>query len=259
MKKIKVKKSEIYYNQFTVSKSKWTFLILHWWWGLAEPWTNVAKWLQGNGYNVIVPDLPGFWKTKLDKVYDIYSYADMVKDFCIALKLKEVYLIWHSNWWRIAIVLSAKNMIKIKKLFLVASAWIPRKPWIKQKIAWSLAKISKWMLKFLHIEKSKMILKIRNLFYRAIWWHDYLNAEDTKMKKTFLNVFNTDFRKEIKCIKDDTILLWWTKDTYTPLANWEEMSRLIKNSRLIVFKWERHWLHRTMPEKLAEDICLSLY
>jgi pimeloyl-ACP methyl ester carboxylesterase len=94
---------------------------------------------------------------------------------------------------------------------------------------------------------------LRKLFYRAIWSQDYIQAENKPfLKETYLNMISTDLREELKNIKVPTLLIWWEKDTYTPLSDWEFMAKNIKNSELIVMKDKKHWIHLKSPEELVE-------
>ncbi len=100
------------------------FLILHWWGWSSDSWVEVWKILWENFF-VIVPDLPWFWQTKLDKVYTIEDYAEFTKKFIKKLTLDDIILLWHSNGGAISICLSSK--VKLKKLILNNAAWIRKK------------------------------------------------------------------------------------------------------------------------------------
>jgi pimeloyl-ACP methyl ester carboxylesterase len=94
---------------------------------------------------------------------------------------------------------------------------------------------------------------LRKYFYRAIWSQDYINAENTPyLKETYLNMINSDLREEIKDIKIQTLLIWWEKDTYTPLSDWKFMNKNILNSKLVILSDEKHWIHLKSPKKLIE-------
>jgi pimeloyl-ACP methyl ester carboxylesterase len=94
---------------------------------------------------------------------------------------------------------------------------------------------------------------LRKLFYRAIWSQDYIQAETKPfLKETYLNMISSDLSEEIKNIKTPTLLIRWEKDTYTPLSDWKFMNENIKNSKLIVLEWMKHWIHLKNPEKLVD-------
>lgn len=245
-KTIKVWKLDVNYKTLGDEKNQ-AFLILHWWWGSSDSWIKVAE-LLSKDFFVIVPDFPGFWKTFLDKVYTLEDYANFVKFFLEKLKIKEVILLWHSNWWAIAISLVWK--IGIKKFILNNSAWI------RKKIKTSLKRTVLWFF----IKPLKLIRKIpwweklRKLFYRFIGSHDYLEAEKNSYKKqTYLNMINTDLQDKIKTIKEDTLLIRWRYDTYTPLEDGKKIHNLVKKSKLEVID-STHWIHLKKPEELVKVI-----
>jgi pimeloyl-ACP methyl ester carboxylesterase len=106
-------------------------------------------------------------------------------------------------------------------------------------------------LKFL--KKIFIFKKIRILFYKIIWWHDYLNAEKSPfLKQTYLNMISSDLSEKIKKIQKDTLIIWWELDTYTPLSDWTFMRNNIKNSKMSVLDWETHWIHLKNPDRLVE-------
>jgi len=214
---------------------------------------------------VIVPDLPGFWKTKLEKEFDLDEYATVIEEFIIEMWLKNVILWWHSNGWAISIKIANRWKINISRLILNNSAWIRNdsKRSLKRKILNNIAKNIKKIIKILPSPGrgglGRGFKKIRKLFYKAIWSHDYLNAEkNPNLKQTYLNIISSDLTDEIKKIKLDTLLIWWEKDTYTPLSDWNTIRNSIKNSKMIVLKNEKHWIHLHNPELLVKTFLQNI-
>lgn len=250
---IRIGDTNLNYKSFFDNKNKDSFLILHWWWWSSDSWSKVWELLFDNWFNVFIPDLPWFGKTKLNKVYIVEDYADLIEEFIVKTKLNNFNLLWHSNWWRISICLCLGSKLKINKLFLVWSAGVERKIWIKQKFFW-------WLSKLLDFEKLKNCKNMRffkfarRIFYKIIWWQDYLACDNLEKRQTFLNVLNSNLESEMKEIKIPTELIWWDRDTYTPLADWIKINRIIKGSNLTILKWEKHWIHLKSPEKLVKVI-----
>ena len=245
-KTINVNNLKVNYKTFW-EKWKEVFLILHGWWGSSDSWVEVAK-LLSKKFFVIVPDLPWFWKTPLDKVYTISDYSNFVKDFLKKLNIDDIILLWHSNGWAISICLVWK--IKIKKLILNNSAWIRKKTKtsLKRKIFWFFVKPLKFLRNLPWWEKLRII------FYKLIWGHDYLDAEKNPFKRqTFLNMINTDLQEQIQNISISTLLIRWRYDTYTPLEDGKKMNKLIKNSELKIID-STHWIHIKKPKELVEVI-----
>ena len=243
-------KLKINYKDFWEKKSNfWDILILHWWWGKSDSWVEVAELLSKKWFRVIVPDLPGFGKTKMSKIYNLSDYSQVIEEFVKKLKLENIILWGHSNWWAISITLENRWKIDIERLVLNNSAGIrnDKKRSFKRKLLQKLIK----NLKFL--KKIFIFKKIRILFYKLIWWYDYLNAEKSPyLKQTYLNMISSDLQEKIKKIEKDTLLIWWELDTYTPKSDGMFMRNNIKNSKLIVLDNETHWIHIKNPERLVE-------
>jgi pimeloyl-ACP methyl ester carboxylesterase len=197
---------------------------------------------------VIVPDLPGFGKTKIDKVYDVDDYAEVVEKFANKLELSNIFLLGHSNGGRISILLENRENIDIQKLFLNNAAGIKHPASCKQKIAKLMAKILKklsWMPGYNFFRK---------VVYKLIGGHDYLNVKNEKIKQTFLNMIKSDLKKNIAEIKKNTVLIWGKNDTYTPVGDGILMHKLIDNSKLEILDNERHGIHLQNPNRLFSVI-----
>ena len=251
-------KLKINYKEFSPKKTEFSsdedtsfgdILILHWWGGKSDSWVEVAELLSEKGFKIIIPDLPWFWKTEITKIYNLSDYAQIVEEFCKRLELEEIILWGHSNWGAISITLESRWKIDIDRLVLNNSAWIrnDEKRTKKRKILNFVIN----NLKFL--KKIFIFKKIRILFYKIIWGHDYLNAEKSPfLKQTYLNMISSDLQEKIKNIKLDTLLIWGELDTYTPLSDWSFMRNNIKNSKMIVLNNETHGIHIKNPERLVE-------
>jgi len=252
---------EIYYEDWIDKNNKNTVVILHWWWWNSQSWLNIWELLFNNWFNVFIPDLPGFWNTKINKIFELDDYASVVEEFIKKLRLKNIILWWHSNWWAISIRIINRWKIDIRRLILNNSAWIrnDKKRTFKRQILNNFTKIIKTILHILPVRKdwknwNSLIKKIRKLFYRSIWWHDYLNAENNiYLKETYLNMIKTDLSEEISKIKTDTLIIWGKNDTYTPLSDWINMRNKIINSKIIILENEKHWIHLTSPEILVNS------
>ena len=126
--KLKIWKLNISYKLFwELKKGNNNIVILHWWWGSSNSWIKVWELLNSIWYNVIIPDLPWFWKTTLLSALTLEEYAIIVENFIKELSIiwKEwIILWWHSNGWAISIKISNRKKLKISTLILNNSAGI---------------------------------------------------------------------------------------------------------------------------------------
>lgn len=246
---------EINYEEFLAWKENDTIVILHGWWGSSQSWLTVWELLKTNWFNVIIPDLPWFWKTKLKYIFDLDEYAKVIEWFIKELWLKNIILWWHSNGWAISIKIASRWKLDISRLVLNNSAWIrnDKKRTLKRKVLWFVVK------NFSFLKSIFLFKKLRILFYKIIWWRDYLNSEkNPHLKWTYLNMIKSDLTDIISKIEYNTLIIWWEKDTYTPLSDWKFMRDNIKNSKMIVLDNEKHWIHIQNPERLVETFIKNI-
>ena len=123
-KQIKLKKLELNYKILSDENNQFTFLILHGWGGSSDSWIEVWEKLFENWFNVIIPDLPWFWKTEIISSLTLDDYAKIIENFAEKLKLKDIILAWHSNGWAISIKIENRWNLKPLRLILNNSAWI---------------------------------------------------------------------------------------------------------------------------------------
>ncbi len=227
-------------------------LILHGWGGSSRSWTGVKDVLVSQGFNVFVPDLPGFGEEKPSETpWTVSDYENWVLNFAQQNKLEKFFLLGHSNGGRIAIKLSAKHPEKVAGLILCGSAGIKVKPGFKTKIIILVAKIGNAVF-------SPSILKrfkdsARNLFYIFLRGKDYVKARGV-MKETFKEVLAEDLLPYLSKIETKTLLVWGEKDKMVPIKQAYIFKEQIKNSKLEILPKMSHVPHLENPEKLAGTI-----
>ena len=206
---------------------------------------SVASALDVLGFRVYVPDLPGFGGTPLVRSYTLDDYAEWVERFCEAVGMDRVILLGHSNGGRISIRLMSRGKLTIQRLILCNSAGIVHPPRLRNRILGLLSPIAK-SLAFLPFYS-----RFRTLFYRYVGGGDYVACENNALRETFLSMLHTDIREELGHLPSDTLLIWGSEDTYTPLRDGRMMESLIPHARLVVLEGERHGIHLRSPEKLV--------
>jgi len=237
---------KINYKEYSNKDNNETIVILHWWWWSSDSWVEVWEILSQNWFNVIIPDLPWFWETKLNYEFDLNEYAKVISNFLKELNLNNFILWWHSNWWWISIKLVNSKIFNIKRLVLNNSAWIrnDKKRSFKRKFFNFIIKPFKFLSKF---------KKLRIIFYKLIWSTDYIKTENIPyLKETYKNIIWEDLKDDIKKIDIDTLLIRWEKDTYTPTSDAYFFRNNIKKSKLVILDWETHWIHLKNPIRLID-------
>ncbi|MBU2545267.1 alpha/beta hydrolase [Patescibacteria group bacterium] len=218
-------------------------LILHGWGSKKERWRTVAKLLSGRGFQVIVPDLPGFGESdNPDGVWGFDDYANLVDSFISSLDIRHFRLLGHSFGGNVAIKYSLKHPDKVSKLFLVGAACIRRET-VKKKGIYGISKTFKFLSFVPYLKKA---------FYRIIK-SDYSHSRGI-MKEVYLNIIKKDLTDILGNVNVPTLIIWGEKDDITPLKNAHTIKINIKNSQLEIIPRIGHNLHSECPGFLADII-----
>jgi len=224
------------------------FIILHGWGSASDRWIKEAEIISQKGYQVIIPDLPGFGQSdKLTKPWRVNDYVKWFEEFTKALQIENFYLLGYSFGGALSAKIAVKYPQRVKKLFLTAAAIIRTKTTSKN----YSAKISKLIKLF-------SFLPFYNFFRKAIYKFiirrsDYVYTEGI-MKETYLNIISDDISFNLPFIKAPTIIISGDKDQSVPVENAYFINKQIKNSVLVIIPGANHLMHKQLPEILAEKI-----
>lgn len=212
-------------------------LLIHGWGSSILPWAPILPAFSGK--RVIALDLPGCGKSDiLNDVWDLDDYCNFILEFLKAINVENPILVGHSHGGRISIKLTADGSLSPEKLILFGSAGIPSKKTFKKKAKIFLFKTIKNILTLPIIKNysASLLDSARSYFGSA----DYKSAPEV-MRKTMVQVVNTDLRDIMPKIPCPTLLIWGENDTDTPLDNAKQMESLIKDSGLCVIKGAGHF------------------
>lgn len=213
------------------SMSQSSIYILHGWTQTLNKWANFAKKLESKGFEIKLLKIPGLTE-KIDRIWGIDDYVKWLGENLKREKGK-IILIGHSNGGRIALNFAIKHPEKISKLVLIDSAGIYHSDIIirtKRSVFFILAKIGR---KVIPLDGA------RKLLYFLTGEKDYKTA-DSIMKKTMINLIQSDKSLLIEKVKVPTIIIWGENDNITPLSDAEVLSGKIKNSKLYVIDGAKH-------------------
>ena len=187
----------------------------------------LANTLSNNETTLLLIDFPPFGKSEEPKnVWTIFDYKNLTKEIILKCKkekeCKTITIVGHSFGGRIAILLENEDFIT--NIVLISSAGIKHQSLnIKLKI---------------YAYKILKKLKFKNL--NNFGSSDYKNLS-SNMKQTFQNIVNVDLKAYCKNFKTPCLIIAAEKDTETPLKTQKKLSKLIKNSKLVVLKNENHF------------------
>jgi pimeloyl-ACP methyl ester carboxylesterase len=98
----------------------YTLVFVHGLNGYHQAWKKNIDELRKN-YRCIALDLPGNGQSSIgDYPFSIHFYADIVEEFILTLRLKNVVLIGHSLGGQVAVLTAQKYLLELKKLILMA-------------------------------------------------------------------------------------------------------------------------------------------
>ncbi|MBR0465736.1 alpha/beta hydrolase [Candidatus Saccharibacteria bacterium] len=212
--------------------------IIHGWTYTVEPWRHTLQILRDKGISVKMLRVPGLTEESKKEftIYDYMKWADReIPDGAVALG--------HSNGGRILLNLCAAKPEKLKYLILLDSAGI-YEPSLKKKLVEKAAKIGKPLKKIPVIDKA---------FHRITGSTDYSKAPEN-MKKTLVNMIESDKDLDFSKVETKTYILWGKKDTTTPPRQGTLMYEKLPNAEL---KFYANWTHApyiSSPEELARAL-----
>ena len=212
--------------------------IIHGWNYTVEPWRHTLQIMREKGVSVKMLRVPGLTEESKKEftIEDYVKWADSeIPDGAIALG--------HSNGGRILLNLCSEKPEKLKNLILLDSAGI-YEPSLKKRMVEKMAKIGKPLKKIPVIDKA---------FHKITGSTDYSRAPEN-MKKTLVNMIESDKDLDFSKVETKTFILWGKKDTTTPPKQGTAMYEKLPNAEI---KFYANWTHApyiSSPEELARAL-----
>lgn len=212
--------------------------IVHGWTYTVEPWRHTLQILRDKGISVKMLRVPGLTEDSKKEftIEDYMKWANReIPDGAVALG--------HSNGGRILLNLCAAKPKKLKYLILLDSAGV-YEPSLKKRMVERVAKIGKPLKKIPVVDKA---------FHRLTGSTDYSKAPEN-MKKTLVNMIESDKKLDFSKVTTKTYILWGKKDTTTPPRQGTLMYEKLPNAEL---KFYANWTHApyiSNPEELARAL-----
>jgi len=231
-----------------VSMANGKIYILHGWAYSKSKWSPFVSLLKKRGLTPILVNIPGLTE-KINKPWGIENYKNWL--YKKLEKEKDVVLIGHSNGGRIAMAFTIAHPKKVRKLVLIDSAGIYHNELslkIKRSLFKKAAKIGKILLPS---EKAK------DLLYFLTGEKDYKNASPN-MKKTMVNLIESDKGLGIDQISVPTIIIWGRDDKTTPTSDGKILNAKIKDSKLFLIDGAKHSPQFTHPQQVTDIILKEL-
>ncbi len=221
-------------------------LLLHGWGSSLEVWNRIINFLKTkNKYRIVALDFPGCGKSDLPpKPMALEDYTGLVVDFCLKLNISNPIILGHSNGGRVTLSMLGNNLITARKAVLFGSAGLIKKSDFKKKVKIASFKTVKFFLTLPLIRNytAETLKKARGHFGSS----DYNNAPEV-MRKTLVNLVNSDLSDILPNIKCPVLLIWGENDTAVPLCLAQKMEKLIPDAGLCVIKGGSHFAFLEYP------------
>lgn len=224
-------------------------ILLHGWGASVSKLVPLKKELEKLGWDVLLPELPGFDAPDPNKPWELENYCSYVLEIGHQKwKEEKYYLFGHSFGARVAIKMASKRDPDLLGLVLCAAGGISRPSRIKRGIFFIISKIGKVLLIFPPLAKS-----FKKLLYKAAREHDY-EKSNSVMKKTMQKVIGEDLKKIIPEIKISTLILWGKMDKVAPYQDALFLRKALSRSDLISFPDQGHKLPYIKYRQVAQNI-----
>jgi len=232
---------DIYYEKHGTGTTN--ILILPGWGDTRPTFDKLINSLKDH-FTVYILDYPGFGNSPFpNRDLTVYDYADLINNFIQAKNITNPIAIGHSFGGRIITLLSTIHKIRFKKIILMDSAGIKPKKGITKLIKQTIYKALK---KIAYILPSNLKIKYSNKLISIFGSTDLKNISPN-IRKSFINIVNTDLTKNIKNIKCDTLIIWGEQDEDTPIKDAYKFNKLITDSGLVIVKNTYHFPYLENP------------
>jgi pimeloyl-ACP methyl ester carboxylesterase len=233
-------------------KQTYSIVILHGWGLSAKRFDPLAILLRKKGYNVLVPDFPGFGQASLPP----YAFAlSDYRDFLIAYLKRhvkgDVVLIGHSFGGRVSLRYAADAPPSLRALILTGTPGVTPVARKKLVVFILLAKIGKVVSSMWPLNLVQE--KIRSWYYYVVGAREFYRAEGV-MRDTFKLIVQEELLSAMQHVRVPTLLAWGSLDRITPVWIAEKMHTLMPTSERVTIEDADHGIPFKDPKRFVTAI-----
>lgn len=227
-----------------------TIILLHGWGGSLKSLKKLDEELVEMGFKTLRLEMPGHGQTKeMNKAWEMKNFVEWVNKAIKSHQINDYILVGHSFGGKIMLANEKYKILKPNKLIFINANGIKPKNSFK-KIFWRyLSTLAK------PIKDSKVMILPKKLIYKFIVGESDYNKTEGKINlRESFKLFNEEhFDHVLEKIDVQTLILWGSRDTATPLWMGEKMHSKIKQSKMKIFD-ETHGLPLKRSQKVAKEI-----
>ena len=226
--------------RFERTGSGTTVLCLHGWGASADLFAPFVAQI-GPGFDVIIPDLPGFGGTAAPpQPWSVDDYVTWTLAFLDRSGVASVDIVAHSFGARIAIKLAGSHPDRVGRMVLTGAAGLRSHRGVAYNLRVGRFKLLRRLAGTAMLPGG--IRKRLNARVERSGSRDYRAAQGT-MRGTFVKVVNEDLGDCLSAIRASTLLVWGDHDQETPLSDGRVMAAGIADAGLVIFEGRSHYAY----------------
>lgn len=224
-------------------------------------WYFVPQTLREMRFNCLAPDLRGHGhsdKTKKKSLYKFSVFTEDLKQIIEQEKLSNIVLVGYSFGGFIALDFAIKYPDLVKGLILISTNHInPLKYWhinFLTPLATEILNGLAWLLRW---QKRNKYYYFNQTASHGYWDSTLKGYTTMPLAVNFwmlAEVANLDFSRQLPQISCPTLLIRSRRDPFLSTTEAEEMTRKIKDVKLIVLPEKTHFLASRFQEKILKVI-----
>lgn len=221
-----------YYEEHGAKDSP-AIVVLPGWMAKASLYRTISDTLSPK-YRVILPDIPGFGGETPEppEAWDLDGFVDFTISLITALELKSLTLMGHSFGGRIIIkMMQHKDLpFKTERIVLIDAAGVRHELSAGAKLRQRFFKAAR---RFMTDEQIR--------HYKDTHGSADYRAASPLMRECMVKAINEDLTPFLSEVTPETLLIWGTDDTATPIEDGEIMERLMPDAGLARIEGAGHF------------------
>ena len=219
-------------------------LLLHGWGCAIGHFRPIIDDLK-DSYRLTAVDFPAHGESSAPpEPWDVHDFTELIAELIGKLRISPVHIVAHSFGARVAICLAAEHPDLVNRMILTGAAGIrPEQTDAKKKknAAYRRGKqLAQFIGKLPGLQKAsedlreKLIQKYGSADYAAL---------SPEMRATFNKIVTEDLSPLLSRIQAETLLVFGSEDTETPLWMGQKMEKEIPDAGLVVFDGRTHFAY----------------
>jgi UDP-N-acetylmuramoyl-tripeptide--D-alanyl-D-alanine ligase len=227
-------------------------VILHGWGASIEAVGSIQSCLEHKRRTIAI-DLPGFGQSDAPPdEWGSYDYAEEVRRALEILGIERVVLIGHSFGGQVASIIAARHAALVERMVLVDSAGVRRPPTLRQR-----SRVLAYKAAARSVGLAGSVVGVDGQTTRG-WLANRFGSADYRaagpLRRVLVRVLGEDIRHLLPSIQAPTLLIWGDRDSDTPLADGQEMERLIPDAGLVVFPGAGHYAYADAHDRFCRVV-----